>query len=107
MKAKQPDNEVAVSLNFSALGRLFLHCFLLDHEMNKLFVSLPRNCRANQKSVSHRRIAGSFRLNAVSNLVSSGFGAENFYAAIAEFFPVTTEFCSLNVPTLIASSVVN
>jgi hypothetical protein len=30
--------------------------------------------------------------------------AANFYAAIAEFFPVATDFYSLNISTLIASS---
>jgi hypothetical protein len=41
------------------------------------------------------------------NAVSSRSGAANFYAAIAEIFPVATDFYSLNVPTLIASSIVN
>jgi hypothetical protein len=52
------------------------------------------------KSLSHRRLAGSFSLNAAS----SRFSAANFYPAIAEFSPATTEFCSLKISTFIVSS---
>jgi hypothetical protein len=52
------------------------------------------------KSLSHRRLAGSFSLNAAS----SRFSAANFYAAIAEFSPAGTDFHGLNTSTFIASS---
>jgi hypothetical protein len=41
------------------------------------------------------------------NCASSNPWAANFYPAIAEFFPVATDFCSLNISASITSSAGN
>jgi hypothetical protein len=41
------------------------------------------------------------------NAAPSKFNAEDFYAASADFFPVTTDFCSLNISAFIASKAAN
>jgi|SRR5215813_3343954 len=76
---------------------------MFDNEVNKLFAFLFCNSRASRIRVSCRQIASSPCLNSVF----SNPCAANFYAAIAEFFPVTTDFCSLNISALIAPSAGN
>jgi len=76
---------------------------MFNKEVNKLFTSSFCNYRASWKGISHRRILSIFRLNAAP----SRFDAEDFYAASAEFFPVTTDFCGLNISAVIASNAGN
>jgi hypothetical protein len=73
---------------------------MFENEVNKLFASSFCNSRASRKSFTHRHIASGLCLNSVSAIP----GAANFYAAIAEFFPVARDFCSLNISAFIASS---
>jgi hypothetical protein len=76
---------------------------MFDNEVNKLFASLFCNSRASRKRFSHRHIANSICLNSAA----SSPRAANFYAAIAEFFPAATDFCSLNISAVIAPSAGN
>jgi hypothetical protein len=76
---------------------------MFDNEVNKLFVFSLRNSRASRKGFSHHHISSSLCLNSAS----SNPGAANFYAAIAEFFPIATNFCSLSISAFIAPSVGN
>jgi len=61
------------------------------------------NSRASRKRFSNRHIANNLCLNSADSSPDDA----NFYAAIAEFFPVATDFCSLNVSAFIASSACN
>jgi hypothetical protein len=81
------------------LADCFRIAFMFENEVNKLFASLLRNSRASRKRFSNRHIASSLCLNSA---VSSR-DAANFYAVIEEFFPVATDFCSLNISAFIAS----
>jgi hypothetical protein len=76
---------------------------MFDNEVNKLFASLLCNSRASRKRFSYRHIASSLCINSAS----SSPGAANFYAAIAEFSPVATDFCSPDISAFIASSAGN
>jgi hypothetical protein len=76
---------------------------MFDNVVNKLYVFPPSNSRASRKGFSHHHIASSLCLNSAA----SSPGAANFYAAIAESFPVATDFCSLNISAFIAPSVGN
>jgi len=76
---------------------------MFDNEMNKLFASSFCNSRASRKRFTYRHIAN----NLCPNHASSNPWAANFYAAIAEFFPVATDFCSLNISAFITSSAGN
>ncbi len=76
---------------------------MFDNEVNKLFVFSLCNSRASGKGFSHHDIASSLCLNSAS----SSLGAAYFYAAITEFFPVATDFCSLNISAFIAPGVGN
>ncbi len=76
---------------------------MFENEVNKLFVFSLCNSRASRKEFSHHDIASSLCLNSAS----SSIGAANFYAAIAEFFPVATDFCGLKISAFIAPTVVN
>jgi hypothetical protein len=76
---------------------------MFHNEVNKLFAPLFCNSRASRKKFSYLYIASSLCLNSAS----SSLGAAYFYAAIAEFFPVATDFCGLNVSAFIASSAGN
>jgi hypothetical protein len=73
---------------------------MFDNEVNKSFAPLLSNSRASRKRFYYRHIASSLCLNSAA----SSPGAANFYAAIAEFFPVATDFCSLNISAPITSS---
>jgi len=76
---------------------------MFENEMNKLFVFSLCNSRASRKGFSHHHIVSSLCLKSSS----SSLGAANFYAAIAEFFPIATDFCSLNISAFITSSAGN
>jgi hypothetical protein len=76
---------------------------MFDNEVNKLFVFSLCNSRASRKGFSHHHISSSLCLNSAS----SSLGAANFYAAIAEFFSVATDFCSPNISAFITSSAGN
>jgi len=64
-----------------------------NNKVNKLSVSLFCKSRASRKRFSYRHIASRLCLNAAS----SSPVAANFYTAIAEFSPVASDFCSLNI----------
>jgi len=76
---------------------------MFENEVNKLFASSFCNSRASRKRFSYRHIASSL----CPNCASSNPWAANFYAAVAGFFPVATDFCSLNISASITSSVGN
>jgi hypothetical protein len=76
---------------------------MFDNEVNKLFVFQLCNYRASRKGFSHHDIASSLCLNSAP----SSLGAAYSYAAITEFFPAATDFCSLNISAFIAPSVSN
>jgi hypothetical protein len=76
---------------------------MFDNEVNKLFVFSLCNSRASRKGFSHHHISSSLCLCSAS----SSLGAAYFYAAITEFFPVATDFCSLNISASITSSAGN
>jgi len=76
---------------------------MFENEVNKLFASLLCNSRASRKRFSYRHIPSSLCLN----FASSSPDTANFYAAIAEFFPVGMDFCSLNISAIIAPSAGN
>jgi hypothetical protein len=76
---------------------------MFENEVNKLFASSFCNSRASRESFFYRHIAS--RLS--PNCASYNPWAANFYAAIAEFFPVATDFCSLNISSSITSSAAN
>jgi hypothetical protein len=76
---------------------------MFDNEVNKLFAFSLCNSRASRKGFSHHHTASSLCLNSAT----SSLGAANFYAAIAEFFPVATDFYSLNISAFITSSAGN
>jgi hypothetical protein len=76
---------------------------MFDNEVNKLFAPLFGNSRASRKRFTYHHIASGLCLNSTS----ASPGAANFCAAIAEFFSVAMDFCSLNIAASIASSAGN
>jgi len=76
---------------------------MFDNEVNKLFAFSFCNSRASRERFSYRHIASSL----CTDCASSNPWAANFYAAIAEFFPVATDFCSPNISAFITSSAGN
>ena len=85
------------------MANCFCIAFMFENEVNKLFASSFCNSRASRKRFTYRYITSGLCLNSASAIP----GAANFYAAIAEFFPVATDFCSLNISIFIASSAGN
>jgi len=63
---------------------------MFENEVNELFASPLCKSRASRKRFSYRHIASSLCLN----VASSSPVAANFYGAIAEFFPIATDFCT-------------
>ena len=76
---------------------------MFENEVNKLFVFSLCNSRASRKGFSHNDIASSLCLNSAP----SNIGHANFYAAIAEFFPVAMDLCGLKISAFIASNAGN
>jgi hypothetical protein len=67
--------------------------FMFENEVNKLFAFSFCNSRAGRKRFAYHHIASGLCLNSAS----SNPWTPNFYAAVAEFFPVVTDFCNLNI----------
>jgi hypothetical protein len=98
---------------------------MFENEVNKLFAFSFCNSRASREGFSYRHIASGLCPNCASSnpwaipgqslgnpwaIPGQSLGnprAANFYAAIAEFFPGATDFCSLNISAFITSSDVN
>ncbi len=85
------------------MANYFRIAFMFENEVNKLFVFSLCNSRASREMFSYRHIVSSL----CPNCASSNPWAANFYPAIAEFFPVATDFCSLNISASITSSAGN
>jgi hypothetical protein len=76
---------------------------MFENEMNKLFAFSFCNSRASRERFSYHHIVSGLCLNSASYPP----WAANLYAAVAEFFPVATDSCGLNIRAFIASSAGN
>jgi hypothetical protein len=80
---------------------------MFENEVNKLFALSFCNSRCNSRASRKRFAYHHIASGLCHNPASASPGAASFYAAVAEFFPVTTDFCGLNISTSITSSAGN